>query len=218
VKKLPTLLLLLLLPFLMRAQAAKTDSVEMKPTWWVAADLFNWWDNYPALLLSAERHLGQDFGLHLEVGPIFVPEAFFRQQFESYFGFKSRLAGRFYYKSKPEKGVRHFIAVDFGYNRGRYKMEYDLDFGEYSRIETGIFHRHRMSYHFRWGNQRFLLASERMVFEWSLGVGRRAIWMDEPDSQGAFIITNDDILRDHRDSIIGPVSANIRVKIGYVLK
>jgi hypothetical protein len=197
-----------------KAQCPCEDSLQLKKGWILAADLVNFIDNYSAFLVSAERVLSNDFGIVLEAGPVLVPENYYEPNFSSYFGFKSRAEFRLYYRQNPEKKLRDFLSVDVGYHKDWYEMQYDISFGEFSRIEKGIFHRRLIDYHLRWGRQRFLLSTRKLVLEWSIGVGLQNLFYREPDTNGAFIFTQSDIT-DFND--IEPISFNARIKIGYLL-
>jgi|GEM_PF-4298167 len=209
-----TLLFAFTFSFYLKAQSAFEDSLKLEKGWILAADLFNFMDNYPAFLVSGERVINKDFGILLEAGPVIVPESFFQTSFDSYFGFKSRAEFRLYYHHNARKKLRDFLSLDFGYHKDWYEMQYDISFGEFSRIESGTFHRRIMDYHLRWGRQRFLLDSRKLVLEWSIGVGVENIFLREPDTNGAFIFTQSEI----STSDIEPLTFNARIKLGYFLR
>ncbi len=196
------------------AQSQKQDSLHIPKAWIVSVDLINQVDNYPALLLAGEKLLSKDFSIMLEAGPVIVPESYWQESFERYFGFKSRLEARLYYHYNHKKKLRDFISMDVGFHGDWYRMQYDVSLGNFSRIEEGTFKRNILDYHLRWGRQRFLLKSRKLILEWSVGIGVQRMSYKEPDSNGGFIFTASDITT---DTDVGPLSGNFRIKIGYLI-
>jgi len=203
-----------ILPCFTWAQNKQIDSLIIKPSWILSVDLINQLDNYPALLLAGEKIISKEFSIMLEAGPVIVPESYFEESFESYFGFKSRVEFRLYYHYNHRKKLRDFLSMDVGFHGDWYNMAYDVSFGAFSRIEEGTFKRNILDYHLRWGRQRFLLDSRKLILEWSIGIGVQRLSFKEPDTNGGFIFTASDITT---ETDIGPLSGNFRVKIGYLL-
>lgn len=213
-KKLFSTLLLSFLSIVTWAQDSKNDSLVISKAWILTVDLVNQVDNYPALLLAGEKLVSKDFSVVIEAGPVIVPESYWQESFDRYFGFKSRVAARLYYHYNHRKKLRDFVAMDIGFHGDWYEMQYDVSLGNFSRIEEGEFKRSILDYHLRWGRQRFLLDSRKLILEWSIGIGVQRMSFKEPDTNGGFIFTASDITS---ESDIGPLSGNIRIKIGYLL-
>lgn len=196
------------------SQTNKQDSLIIPKGWIVTVDLINQVDNYPALLLAGEKLVSKDFSILLEVGPVIVPESYWQESFDRYFGFKSRLEARLYYHYNHKRKLRDFLSMDVGFHADWYQMQYDVSMGNFSRIEEGTFRRNILDYHLRWGRQRFLLESRKLILEWSIGIGVQRLSFQEPETDGGFIFTASDITT---DTDIGPLSGNIRIKIGYLI-
>ncbi|UZR95625.1 hypothetical protein [Chondrinema litorale] len=190
------------------------DSLKVKPGWVASLELVNFTDNYPAFLISGERFINEYFGVLLEAGPILAPENFNEEAaFDRYIGFKSRAEFKLYYHYNHNKKLRDFFSLDAGYHGDWYKITYDISYTDYFRIEQGTFHRRIIDFHLRWGRQRFLLKSERLILEWSFGAGLQNLRLKEPESDGSVFFQSD--ITTFTD--IEPISFNARLKIGYLL-
>jgi hypothetical protein len=175
-------------------------------------DLANFQDNYPALLLGYENQFHKGFAMHLEAGPVLLPEVYDQAQFDKYLGFKTRGELKLYGDYDQEKRSRIYGAIDLSYQHDQYTGDYDQNQGEFIRREKGKFERVSIGSHFRVGYQRFF-AEDKIIISTSLGIGRTIIRVEYPEgyswSRPGGQIT--------RWPILDPFSANFRLKLGFVL-
>jgi hypothetical protein len=201
------LTLLLGTTFSVHAQQ-KIDTLLVEPKWSISVDLLNFQDNYPALLIAGEYQLPSDLAFQLEMGPVFMAEAYEQTDFEKYLGFKSRIEGRFYFEKSSNRRV--FVGVDFAYQQDQYILDYLIDFNNFGQFVEGKFTRNVLGTHIRFGSQRFF--SDKLYISASIGLGRQFIYLDAPDqynSSEANLITDTPAL--------DPISMNIRMKVGFIL-
>lgn len=207
------ILLIIWIPFNLTAQVNDNVTPDFIPKWSVQLDLLNFQDNYPAALFSIERQLDRQFAIHQEFGPVIIPEAYFDYDFDQYLGFKGRTELRLFMDENPAKRSRTFLSIDLAYQSDQYVYDYIRAFDNFGRRESGKFNRWVFGSHIRGGYQRVF--GQRVIFSYSLGIGRLFYWFDAPPEYEQGNTFNDPEITLYPP--LDPFNMNIRLKIGFIL-
>lgn len=206
-------LLLCLSPFFLTAQEKDSTFVSklsQAPRHSIGLEVMNFYDDYPAVLLTYEYQWNEDLAVQLEGGPVVQPEAYDSPSFIDYSGYKTRAEVKLYIDENDLKGSRIWLGLDVFYQNDSYTDDYEINHGNYIEFATGDFGRRVIASHIRVGNQRFF-SDGNIIVSWSAGVGRAFFTINSPSED--LPVSSVNWIRDY--SPLDPISVNIRLNLAY---
>jgi len=189
----------------------KKDSI-LLPDWQVSLDLINYVDHYPAILLGAEKTITNELAVKGEIGPVIEPETFDlssgRNQFTSYFGYKSRFELRFYSQPNVKKFKRKYFAFDVFLQQDFFENEILVSRLGFEQLVDQKFNRTVLGSHVRLGSEKYF-EKAKVSIGWSVGIGRMIFLFSDEEAASNSDITD--------FGALGPLSLNLRLSLGFVL-